>query len=262
MNSTKKYFFHEDNHIRELHIVDIGPDILKHLIGMFEEAHTTRGHDVIRHLPERDVRHAVARSVGIELSRSAASSEQDVRVSQDDIREPRHQDDVLVRRSPASTRVNTLNRSSAQFENYGYLVMGTVKILISIADVTKMDVDAIVNPTDDRLGKRENASMVISAAGGQEYEMAIDALRISGPLAVGDVIRTKPGRMRCGMVLHLVGPQPPYQNKEQCFRQLQMAFGNMIDYACASGIQTIAIPICNGMYMCYKYLFIYIYSIT
>ncbi|HKW78719.1 MAG TPA: macro domain-containing protein [Candidatus Limnocylindria bacterium] len=67
------------------------------------------------------------------------------------------------------------------------------------ADITTLEVDAIVNAANDHLWMGAGVAGAIKRAGGEEIEREAMA---KGPIAVGDAIVTGAGRLRARHVIH------------------------------------------------------------
>ena len=75
----------------------------------------------------------------------------------------------------------------------------TRTIRIVAADITTLEVDAIVNAANDHLWMGAGVAGAIKRAGGEEIEREAMA---KGPIAVGDAIVTGAGRLRARHVIH------------------------------------------------------------
>ncbi|XP_077867642.1 uncharacterized protein TM_0508-like, partial [Saccoglossus kowalevskii] len=112
-----------------------------------------------------------------------------------------------------------------QYERFGHkthtdkIYSGTVlsfqasngtKVSICHGDITKQNVDVIVNAANNTLNHGGGVAGAIVNAGGigiQNESNDIMTGRRYKPLKVGDVVYTNAGRLPCQYVIHVVGPQ-------------------------------------------------------
>jgi O-acetyl-ADP-ribose deacetylase len=74
-----------------------------------------------------------------------------------------------------------------------------VELEVVEGDITTLDVDAIANAANDRLGMGAGVAGAIKRAGGEEIEREAVAL---GPIEVGEAVATGAGRLRARHVIH------------------------------------------------------------
>jgi len=74
-----------------------------------------------------------------------------------------------------------------------------VKIVVLTGDITKQEVDAIVNPANSRLIMGGGAAGAIKRAGGKEIE---DEAVKHAPVPVGEAMATGAGRLKAKYVIH------------------------------------------------------------
>ena len=80
--------------------------------------------------------------------------------------------------------------------------MGAV-IELATADITTMDVDAIVNPANEALQLGSGVAGAIRQRGGASIQEECDKI---GTCAVGQAVVTRAGNLKCRWVIHAVGP--------------------------------------------------------
>lgn len=86
------------------------------------------------------------------------------------------------------------------------LSQGT-KIKIYEADITKLNVECIVNATNGMLSNKDGMSAAISKAAGQEFQKECMAyVDKNGNIPVSQVAVTKAGKLPCKCVIHAIGP--------------------------------------------------------
>ena len=76
-------------------------------------------------------------------------------------------------------------------------------IELATADITKMDVDAIVNPANEALQLGSGVAGAIRQHGGPSIQEECDKI---GTCAVGQAVVTRAGKLKCKWVIHAVGP--------------------------------------------------------
>jgi len=77
--------------------------------------------------------------------------------------------------------------------------MGTLILEVMEGDITRLDVDAVVNAANDHLWMGSGVAGAIKKAGGEEIEREAMAL---GPIEPGDAVATRAGRLRARHVIH------------------------------------------------------------
>jgi O-acetyl-ADP-ribose deacetylase (regulator of RNase III) len=123
------------------------------------------------------------------------------------------------------------------------------RIEIASADLTLQEVDAIVNPANERLAHGGGAAGAIARAAGPELQHACDELiATSGPLEPGAVVATEAFRLPCRKVIHAVGPVYGRHGGEEP-RLLAAAHHGAVALAAGLGLRSIAFPaISCGIY--------------
>ncbi|CAL8370878.1 unnamed protein product [Arctogadus glacialis] len=96
----------------------------------------------------------------------------------------------------------TLALPSLQVSNT--IVIGRVSVILKKADITKENVDVIVNSSNQNLDLNTGVSGDILKAAGQSL---VDECKIHGPQAVGNVVLTGGGNLNCEHIAHIAAPQ-------------------------------------------------------
>jgi len=83
------------------------------------------------------------------------------------------------------------------------------------ADITKVNVDAIVNAANERLQHGGGVAAAIVRNGGYQIQLeSNEIVKRRGQISVGDAVETSGGRLPCQYVIHTVGPKWNEQSKE------------------------------------------------
>ena len=114
-------------------------------------------------------------------------------------------------------------------------------------DITKMQVDAIVNAanTDLQMGGGV-CGAIFKAAGAVQLQAACDKL---APIKTGEAVITPGFNLSAKLVIHAAGPVYRQWNKEQNEQHLRAAYTNSLKRAIENDCETIAFPlISSGIY--------------
>ncbi len=111
-----------------------------------------------------------------------------------------------------------------------------IELKIILADITEMEVDAIVNPANNQLLMGGGVAGVIRKKGGQEIEE--EAVK-KGPIKIGASVVTKAGRLPAQYVIHSVTMGMDFQTDEKKVRE---AAASALQCAEQLKIQSIALP--------------------
>ena len=103
-------------------------------------------------------------------------------------------------------------------------------------DITKLELDAIVNAANSYLSMGGGVAGAIRRAGGQEIETEAMA---KGPVPVGEAIETEAGRLRAKYVIHAPTMETPGPTNVQKVAQATKA---ALDRANKLSLSSIAIP--------------------
>lgn len=108
-------------------------------------------------------------------------------------------------------------------------------------DITRQEVDAIVNAANEYLRHGGGVAAAIARAGAPVVDRESDAwIRDHGPLAPGQAAVTSAGRMPARHVVHVVGPR--YRTGQDNAGLLEAAVHAALDAAVGTGARTIALP--------------------
>lgn len=114
-------------------------------------------------------------------------------------------------------------------------------------DITRLDVDAIVNAANTSLVMGGGVcGAIFSAAGIEQMQQACAGL---GPIATGEAVITPGFALPARHVIHVAGPVYSRQSPEQSEQLLRAAYHNALQLAVDSGCESIAFPlISSGIY--------------
>jgi O-acetyl-ADP-ribose deacetylase (regulator of RNase III) len=124
-------------------------------------------------------------------------------------------------------------------------------VIVKVGDITREDVDAIVNAANSSLLGGGGVDGAIHRAGGPEILAACRRIRETthpNGLPTGEAVITTGGRLRARFVVHTVGPI--YGNHGGAEpRLLARCYENSVALAAAHGVETMAFPaISTGVY--------------
>jgi len=112
-----------------------------------------------------------------------------------------------------------------------------VDIIVLTGDITKLKVDAIVNPANSLMIMGGGVAGAIKKAGGKEIE---DEARKHAPVAVGKAIATGAGQLEAKYVIHAPTMRMPAISIDK--GNVQSAVKGALECAKRLGIGTIAFP--------------------
>lgn len=123
------------------------------------------------------------------------------------------------------------------------------RIKLIKADITKIEVDAIVNAANSGLLGGGGVDGAIHKAGGHEiHEECMMIRNKKGRCHTGEAVITTAGKLKAKYVIHTVGPvwNGGYKNEEEL---LGRCYENSINLAIENNVKTIAFPnISTGAY--------------
>lgn len=124
------------------------------------------------------------------------------------------------------------------------------KIELVRGDITKLEVDAIVNAANSSLLGGGGVDGAIHRAGGPAILEECRAIRAKqGGCATGEAVITTAGQLPAQYVIHTVGPVWDHSKPEKCKHLLAHCYLNSLELAIEHGIKTIAFPnISTGIY--------------
>ena len=113
-------------------------------------------------------------------------------------------------------------------------------------DLLKMEVDAIVNPTDSLLSGSGSIDFKIHLAGEEALQKELDAF---GKCNVGDAILTHAYNLPCEYIIHTVGPI--WNGDEKVFKAIESCYRHCLEIAIDRDFESIAFPlIATGSFGC------------
>lgn len=127
----------------------------------------------------------------------------------------------------------------------------TGRVVVKVGDITKEDVDAIVNAANGSLMGGGGVDGAIHRAGGPEILREckeIRQTRYPDGLPTGEAVITTAGEMAAKHVIHTVGPVYGRGEKDKA-ELLAACYRNSLALAAKKGLKTIAFPaISTGVY--------------
>ncbi len=114
-------------------------------------------------------------------------------------------------------------------------------------DITRLNVDAIVNAANTDLMKGGGVcGAIFSVAGAEEMQAACDRL---APIKTGEAVITSGFGLPAKYVIHAAGPVYRHFNKEESEKLLRAAYTNSLKRAVENNCESIAFPlISSGIY--------------
>jgi O-acetyl-ADP-ribose deacetylase (regulator of RNase III) len=119
-----------------------------------------------------------------------------------------------------------------------------------LADITTVEVDAVVNAANSRLVGGGGVDGAIHRAGGPTIlEECRRWVSSHGHLPTGHAMATGAGRLPARFVIHTVGPVWPDHEEESARRLLAACYRNSLELASSLGCRSVAFPnISTGVY--------------
>jgi O-acetyl-ADP-ribose deacetylase (regulator of RNase III) len=115
-------------------------------------------------------------------------------------------------------------------------MIGNSIIRVTSADLTKCDVDAVVNAANSRLQHGGGVAGAIVRKGGRIIQEESDVI---GFVPVGGAAVTSGGKLRARHVIHAVGPRMGEGDED---RKLKSAIASVLKLAAEKGFASIAVP--------------------
>jgi O-acetyl-ADP-ribose deacetylase (regulator of RNase III) len=134
---------------------------------------------------------------------------------------------------------------------YEFYTMEGLHVMLYRKAITKLNVDAIVNATNDELLNIGGVAEVIErAAGSQMKRDCKDIIRTIGKVQEGNNVTTSAGSLNYKAVIHAVGPRwYDHQDKSQCLNILRDTIINILITARGQRYKSVAMPpISSGLY--------------
>jgi O-acetyl-ADP-ribose deacetylase len=100
-------------------------------------------------------------------------------------------------------------------------VVGDGRIVVVVGDLTRQDVDVVVNAANEHLAHGGGVAAALARAGGRAVQEESDAwVRAHGPVRPGTAAVTTAGAMPARALVHVVGPRHrPGQDNDGLLRQ-------------------------------------------
>ncbi|AEA47710.1 macro domain-containing protein [Archaeoglobus veneficus] len=111
-----------------------------------------------------------------------------------------------------------------------------VEILAYHGDITKLEVDAIVNAANTRLIMGGGVAGAIKRAGGKEIE---DEAVAKGPIKIGEAVATTAGKLKAKYVIHSPTMGMDFKTDEN---KIRLSVQAALKKADELGVETIAFP--------------------
>lgn len=120
--------------------------------------------------------------------------------------------------------------------------MAGTRIILERGDITRVDVDAIVNASNALIAPGGGVSGAIHSAGGPAIAAQGRAIVSSrGPLSPGEAAITTAGRLPARFVIHALGPVW-HSGRDGEAEALASAYRQSIELADLGGLETVAFP--------------------
>ena len=118
--------------------------------------------------------------------------------------------------------------------------VGEVYLVVVEGDITKENVDAIVNAANSYLSHGGGVAGAIARAGGEEIRIqSREWVAKNGKVPVGDVAVTSAGKLNAKYIIHAVGPRWGEGDED---KKLRSAVRNSLERAAELGCKSISIP--------------------
>lgn len=111
------------------------------------------------------------------------------------------------------------------------------KITVTTGDITKLEVDAIVNAANSLLIMGGGVAGAILRAGGREIQ---EEASKKAPVPVGKAVATTPGKLKAKHVIHAPTMERPAMPTSK--QNVRLATRGALECACQLGIVSIAFP--------------------
>jgi O-acetyl-ADP-ribose deacetylase (regulator of RNase III) len=115
--------------------------------------------------------------------------------------------------------------------------IGTITVVVEGGDITRLEVDAVVNAANTQLWMGGGVAGAIKRAGGVEIEREAMA---RGPIRIGDAVATGGGRLPARHVIHAATMGPDLRTSAEAIRS---AAASSLRVAETMGLSSIALPL-------------------
>jgi len=115
--------------------------------------------------------------------------------------------------------------------------IGAVTIVVVGGDITRLEVDAVVNAANTQLWMGGGVAGAIKRAGGDEIEREATA---RGPIRIGEAVATTGGRLPARHVIHAATMGPDLLTSAEAIRSATAA---SLRLAQAMGLASVALPL-------------------
>ncbi len=115
--------------------------------------------------------------------------------------------------------------------------VGDAVIEVVRGDITKLDVEAIVNPANSLMIMGGGVAGAIRRAGGEEIEVEA---REKAPVPIGEAVVTGAGRLKCKYVIH--SPTMEYPAMKTTADKVESAVRAALQACLREGIKEVAFP--------------------
>lgn len=126
-------------------------------------------------------------------------------------------------------------------DNHVIIQLNGTQLELIEADITELDVEAIVNAANEYLAHGGGVAAAIVRAGGRVIQEESDTwVRDHGPVGPGEAAVTTGGALQASRVVHVVGPR--FQEGQDNETMLHAATQAALSAASSSGARSVALP--------------------